>query len=491
MGVPATKAKQKSTPRLWPAAVIIILFVGFLCFFSAWWYARTYGRIGFDSVMFTLTGNLNGVNKEHLLGYLAGGALPAVMATLSVCTGFFYLNKKYVLSRRLVTCIFSAASLCMVGHAAWNVGLAEYLALNLQTSSIYEEHYRDPRNTAITFPENRRNLVYILLESMEASYLSQQQGGGMDEGLIPQLHTLAQENINFSNHTQVGGFRDIPGATWTMGALVAQTSGVPLKTSGGEDKAVVLPGLFTLSDVLRQEGYRQALMVGSDADFGGRKSYFLSHGVDHVYDLYTAWEEQSVEPGYDNQFWGMEDHMLYEYAKEKLTQMAAEEGPFAFTMLTVDTHSPSGYLCEKCADQFQEDYANVVSCADRQIADFVAWLQDQPFYEDTTVVIVGDHCSMNNGFFARNAPEGYQRHIYNCFLNASSVPERIRERQFTTVDLFPTVLAAMGCSIEGERLGLGTNLFSGEETLSELYGYEKLCDLLSMRSEYYTAFLTP
>ncbi len=490
MPATATKTRSNALQRLWPGAMILVLLIGFLCFFSAWWYARTYGRIGFDSVMFTLTGNLNGVNEEHLLGYLAGGALPAVAATALTSLLLFFWVKRRQISRKLLTCLLTCASLCMVIHAAWNVGLAEYMILSLQTSSIYEEHYRDPRDTAITFPEERRNLVYILLESMEVSYLSQAQGGGMEHNLIPQLYSLAQNHVSFSHNTGVGGFRDVTGATWTMGALVAQTGGIPLKTSGGEDKAVVLPGLYTLSDLLHREGYRQALMVGSDGDFGGRKSYFLSHGVDKVYDLYTAWEDGAVEAGYDNQFWGLEDHLLYEYAKEKLTEMAEEQAPFAFTLLTVDTHSPSGYLCEQCDTRFQEDYANVISCADRQIADFITWLQAQPFYENTTVVIVGDHSSMNNGFFDRNAPDNYQRLIYNCFLNAAALPENTQNRQFTSLDLLPTTLAALGCTVEGDRLGLGTNMFSGEKTLSEIYGYEKLCNLLSMRSDYYSSFLS-
>ena len=36
--------------------------------------------------------------------------------------------------------------------------------------------------------------------------------------------------------------------------------------------------------------------------------------------------------------------------------------------------------------------------------------------------------------------------------------------------MFPTTLAAMGFEIEGERLGLGTNLFSRVPTLCEKMG---------------------
>ena len=43
----------------------------------------------------------------------------------------------------------------------------------------------------------------------------------------------------------------------------------------------------------------------------------------------------------------------------------------------------------------------------------------------------------------------------------------------------------MGVTFEGERLGLGTNLFSGKETLAEQLGLEELTEQLSRHSNYY------
>ena len=45
------------------------------------------------------------------------------------------------------------------------------------------------------------------------------------------------------------------------------------------------------------------------------------------------------------------------------------------------------------------------------------------------------------------------------------------------MDNFPTTLAAMGVKIEGDRLGLGTNLFSSQDTLYETYGKEMDAEL--------------
>ena len=51
--------------------------------------------------------------------------------------------------------------------------------------------------------------------------------------------------------------------------------------------------------------------------------------------------------------------------------------------------------------------------------------------------------------------------------------------------MFPTILSAIGGEIEGNRLGLGANLFSDEKTIVEKYGYEKVKEEICKRSDFY------
>ena len=51
--------------------------------------------------------------------------------------------------------------------------------------------------------------------------------------------------------------------------------------------------------------------------------------------------------------------------------------------------------------------------------------------------------------------------------------------------MYPTILASIGAKIEGERLGLGTNLFAGTETLIEELGYNYFNDELKKNSDFY------
>ena len=226
-------------------------------------------------------------------------------------------------------------------------------------------------------------------------------------------------------------------------------------------------------------------MVGSDVRFGGRKAYFAQHDMDEICDIYTARTDGIIPVDYFV-WWGMEDLYLFEYAKQKISALADRTEPFAFTMLTVDTHHVGGYQCALCEESKSgESYDQSISCSSRQVADFVKWIQAQDFYENTTIIIVGDHESMDNGYFERMVDDDYQRLLYNCFINTPTAPKKVTNRHFAAVDLFPTTLAALGCTIEGDRLGLGTNLFSNVSTLTERMGFENFSNELAKASSYY------
>ena len=85
--------------------------------------------------------------------------------------------------------------------------------------------------------------------------------------------------------------------------------------------------------------------------------------------------------------------------------------------------------------------------------------------------------------FCEDIDEAYQRKVYTAYVNADASAGSER-REFSTFDNFPTTLAALGVDIEGNRLGLGTNLFSNEQTLTEIYGIEKENQELSKNSEF-------
>lgn len=219
-------------------------------------------------------------------------------------------------------------------------------------------------------------------------------------------------------------------------------------------------------------------------EFGGRKDFYEQHGNYHIFDYNTAVEDGIIPKDY-YEFWGMEDARLYEYAKQELTDIAQRDEPFNFTMLTVDTHRPDGYVCSLCENTYPSQYENVLACASRQADQFIDWVREQDWYGNTTVVITGDHLNMKVDFW--DDIGDYQRTIYNCFLNLPDGLEAVQteNRIFTIFDMFPTILTAAGVDIEGGRLGLGINLFSDQRTLAEQMGLQTLKRELELYSNYY------
>lgn len=155
----------------------------------------------------------------------------------------------------------------------------------------------------------------------------------------------------------------------------------------------------------------------------------------------------------------------------------------------MDLHHIAGYICKECGSGYDQDTANVAACTDRMVSAFIEWCMAQPFYKDTVIVVTGDHPRMDS-YLVENVSY-YDRTVYNCILNSSVEAENNQFREFTHMDMFPTVLAAMGFTIEGDRLGLGTNLFSGEETLAEQLGFDYINTEVGKSSVYYIDTFAP
>lgn len=481
--------------------MILISVLGFILYNLSNWVLDTWGLLSIDEIIFHLKVPLDGTNSDVVLdGINACVPLAVLVLFLSI---FLIIGLRNKHGKCMIALFLVAVIACgSAGRAAYEVydelDVKEYLVSQKKESHFIEQNYVDPRTTKITFPEQKRNLIYIYLESMESTFASKGDGGGLDFNCILELTTLAEENTNFSDSDKLGGGYPAYGGTWTMAGIFSQTSGIPIKNSEQTDDVnatLAEQSSFSsqarnLEDILADEGYNQCFMIGSDATFGGRRAYFESHGKGQteICDYNTAKENGQIPEDY-YVWWGYEDQKLFANAQEKLTELSSKDEPFNFTMLTVDTHFEDGYVCEQCQNEFGDNqYANVMACSSRQVDAFVKWIQQQPFYENTTIVISGDHLTMDSDF-CNDVSEDYERSVYNVFINLpeglDTSFEKTHSREFATLDMFPTTLAAMGVTIEGDRLALGVNLFSDEQTLTEQYGRKGLDKELMKKSKFY------
>lgn len=468
---------------------VLLSTIGTLLYFSIKWMFKTWTNLTMDELVYHMTAPLEGTNDGMIQEYLDVCAVPAILMLLLVVILFIAWRTKkrwYVVmgASIIVPIIVSGVSV----HGAWNeLDVGSFVDGQSTYSSFIDDNYVDPADVALSFPEQKRNLIYIFLESMEMTYADKENGGAFDKNVIPELTELAQENEDFSGEDkELNGGYAMTGATWTMGAMFAQTSGIPLSISiDGNDMNTqehFFAGAVTLGDILESAGYCQNLMIGSDATFGGRRLYFTEHGNYNIYDYNYASENGLIPPDY-RVWWGYEDEKLFSFAKDKLTELSQQSTPFNFTMLTVDTHFEDGYPCELCTDEFGDNqYANVMACSSRQVKELVDWIQQQDFYENTTIVISGDHPTMDKDF-CEDVDDDYTRKVYTTYINPAAELETTEKRNYTTFDNFPTTLAALGVKIDGNRLGLGTNLFSSTQTLTERFGINKMESELKKKSK--------
>lgn len=475
------------------ALTLLFALVAPLLFFSMQWVFQTWNHLSMDELMFHLQGPLEGTNMDMVKEYLIECLVPALAIFIVVIIIIIVVFRK----KRWFYIMDGALLIAFILLAGWSVSTTikkldvdGYLEAKGSNSDFIDTYYVDPADTTISFPEQKRNLIYIFLESMETTYSDIQNGGAFGENVIPELTELAQESEDFSGEDEkLNGAHATTGTTWTMGGMFAQTAGLPLNISiegnSMDTQEHFFPGIVSLGDILEEEGYSQTLLIGSDATFGGRRLYFTEHGNYDMVDYQYAVENGLIPEDY-YVWWGYEDHYLFEFAKDKLQELSSQNEPFNLTMLTVDTHFEDGYICDQCADTFGENqYSNVMACSSRQLGEFIQWIQQQDFYENTTIVLAGDHPTMDSDY-CEDINSDYGRRTYVAYINPateSGIDGEREYRSYTTMDLFPTTLASVGAEIEGNRLGLGTNLFSSEQTLLERFGIQRINEELGKKSK--------
>ena len=483
----------------------VVIFLCFLLIFAATWVNNTFGVVTLDQLVFHMTVPIDGTNRSLISQFIIEVLAPTIIFSFAIMFVVCY-NYKYAIDIKFgfkkINFTFSffpfGKIIKVIGCLGFifysifftikKLDIKSYINDIKNPSTFIEEVYVDPNEANITFPKEKKNLIYIYLESMESSYSSVNEGGIIEVNLIPNLTKLAKENISFSNSNKLGGSLSTEGTTWTMAALVAHSSGLPLKLSIGANSygnyEKHLPGATTIGDILEDNGYNQMFMIGSKSTFGGRDKFYVQHGNYFVYDWFYL-VDNGVYTAEDYVWWGYEDESLYKYAQEEILKLASKDEPFNFTMLTVDTHFEDGWLSESCVTPYGDQYKNVINCADTMLNDFINWIKSQDFYDDTVIVISGDHLTMDVDFFDSYSSD-YQRSVYNVFINSELSTNNKYNRVFSTLDMFPTTLASLGVTFDGDRLGLGTNLFSDSKTIFEEYGYDYVNSEFRKRSNFYT-----
>ena len=458
---------------------LLIFFCGFMLFSSANWIIRKYGPVSYEQIIFHLNMPFSS-ELRIILSYLQNTVMTGIIISIllwllfskkyRIKYTFVEKNRNFVYQHRWGLSIVWFLFCCGYFFVRMNLWtMITYRQHKREVSDFYEKNYVLPQKTQIIFPNAKRNLVIIFMESIESTFAQTPKHNYFKADLIPELHKLANENINFSENEYIGGATPIDGTQWTQAGLFAKTCGAPIQLPIREanffqPKTDFYPNAFCIYDILRLQGYNESFMIGSNGEFGGMDRFVKTHG--HQRFLDTLYFTRSMSRfSYKLRRKNMPDEKLFPLAKKELQMLANKKQPFIFTLMTLDTHFGTQEFSETlCKRKYGLDnnLKNVVSCASLQIANFVKWIQVQPFYENTTVILLGDHLMMNDSLSAK-----MNRHPLNIFINTAIPAQNPKNRIFTPFDIYPTIIESIGAKINGHRLGLGTSLFADIPTLTE------------------------
>lgn len=475
------------------------------------WAINTFPLDNTDAILFTLFSPLKGAGSFVLSTLKGDVLLKGFLLFISLCTIqifltmiiwkrgtsyrlhlfrikyeiYFYKQHALILIQiQKVTlfilfcyCVFLLATVsCFFNNAAFAA-----IFQKPTDSPLYKHHYTFPDSVAIAFPQDKRNLIVILMESMETNYRE----------FTPEIDSLEKQNLSF-----MPGGVSVAGTGWTMSAITAKTCGIPLNLPLGmneNDNGIqsFLPKAKCLTDILTEKGYQIFFAQGSDSHFAQTNDFLNRHGKVQIHD-FNYYEQRGTISAQNHGPWGINDHTLYSFVTKELSTITAygNNVPFVYFITTIDTHQPNGYLCNFCPRQPQKEedlYPIVLNCASRQISNFLNWAKKQNWYSSTTIVIMGDHISEELSKKV-GIPKHSELYWTDIFINSTQKTNNTA-RKFTSFDMYPTILEAMGAKIEGRKLGLGVSLFSNQPTLLELYGRKDLDNMLRQKSFQYNHLL--
>jgi phosphoglycerol transferase len=285
-----------------------------------------------------------------------------------------------------------------------------------------------------------KNLIFLYLESVEQLYFDEL----LYPELMPNLQALKAVNHDYTNVKQVG----ITG--FTMAGMVASQCGVPLNirrqygqlsNTALATLARPLEGYICLGDILKAYNYNTVMYKGASLSFSGTKNFLDYHGFMEAKGA-ADWDIEL--PSADRTGWGIYDDTLFDLAFNRISQLDKDEKPFAFSLVTLDTHHPNGHASKSCPKYTYADdtMLDALHCTDYLVGNFIENLKQNNILDDTVLIIFSDHLALRNTQWQLLKKHKEKRRL--TFIVVSGEEKREFNKAATHFDITPTTLDYLG-----------------------------------------------
>ncbi|MDR5658633.1 LTA synthase family protein [Serpentinicella sp. ANB-PHB4] len=306
-----------------------------------------------------------------------------------------------------------------------------------------------------------KNIIVIQAESVQSFVINNKING---QYITPNLNKLInQDSIYFSQFFEQVGWGN------TSDSEFVSHNGYHPSRKLFSYKAYEDSEFYTLPMALKEMNYSTMVFHGNDAGFWNRDEIYPSQGLDK----YVSIEDFDFD---EELGMGLSDGSMF---KQSLPYLKDQVDPFYAFYITLTSHHPyympDEYrhlnIKEPYKDTVLDHYIQTVHYLDKQIGIFIEDLKKEGLYEDSIILIYGDH----QGLHMRDeeVSEVLSDYLDNPYKEDEMfrvpfiihIPDSGIEEEITTtggqIDFFPTVANLVG--IDLPRINFGKDLLNIEE----------------------------
>lgn len=309
-----------------------------------------------------------------------------------------------------------------------------------------------------------RNLILVSLESLQSFVINNEMNGHV---VTPFLNSLTQDKDtyyfnNFYHQTGLGKTSDSEFVV--ENSLFGLGRGAVFFTHGENT-------YNSMAEKLGENGYFTNVMHANNKSFWNRDRIYQSFNIDKFYDVesYEVTDENSVN-------WGMKDIEFFEQSAAHMAQMPQ---PFYSRMISLTNHFPFTLNEEDIMiPEYTSNsgtlnrYFQTVRYLDEAVKMFFDDLKEQGVYENSIIVMYGDHYGISENhnkamamYLGKEEITPYDSALLQSVPLFIHVPGsndgQVIDKVAGQIDLRPTILHLLGIETEKD-MQLGADLFSEE-----------------------------
>ena len=222
--------------------------------------------------------------------------------------------------------------------------------------------------------KNKPNVLIIVWESFTAKVVEWQKDSTT---ITPGFNQLIKEGIYFDNIYATGDRTD-KGIVGILSGYPAQPIASIVKVPS---KAAKLP---MLSKTFKANKYNTSFFYGGELEFANMKAYLVQGQFDEMV------SERNFEEKDKNSKWGAHDGVVAEKLQNHLQHAKA---PFFTTWLTLSSHEPFEIPTDPLfpGNVDEDEFLSSLHYTDEVIFQFIQKAKQQPWWNNTLVLITGDH----------------------------------------------------------------------------------------------------